>query len=39
MGGLEDYNWLLSFWATLGILKTLFFHKKPNNFIGDFNLD
>ena len=39
MGGLEDYDWLLSFWATLGIFKTLLFHKKPNVFIQDFDLD
>lgn len=33
MGGLDDYNWLLSLPATLGIFKTLLFHKKPNVFV------
>ena len=37
MGGLDDYNWLLSLPATLGILKTLFFHKKPKVIIQELD--
>jgi len=37
MGGLDDYNWLLSFPATLGIFKTLLFHKIPNVFVHDLD--
>ena len=37
MGGLDDYNWLLSLPATLGIFKTLLFHKKPKVIIQELD--
>lgn len=39
MDGLDDYNWLQSFFTTLCLIKTLLFHKKPNIFIKDFDPD
>jgi hypothetical protein len=39
MDGLDDYNWLQSIATTLSLVKTLLFHKKPNIFIKDFDLD
>ena len=33
MDGLDDYNWLQSIPTTIGLVKTLLFHKKPNIFI------
>ena len=39
MGGLDDVNWMFSVGATVGILKTLVLHKKPNVLISDFNME
>ena len=39
MDGLDDYNWLQSVPTTIGLVKTLLFHKKPNIFIQDYDLD